>query len=601
MKLFLRVSLLLAGLFALLWFGLVAPLASRAQSGANQVSIAAVTVASGRSGNFANTARPHIPDGWLQYSNPLSGYTFFYPPDLVPQERASVAEAAQSGVVSNLWIGESINLVARVPRLETATFDRWTEGWKSTTLGSGVSALRFNTVLTSPYSDEQRQSVHYAVHTDDADYLLILNAPLADFGVLVRFEQIVQTFTFTGTPTYESPSIAIAATTDGFDFPVDPRDGSSGRAPPHASYDVQNGELNQPDDDSPCYGKLMSELQHAGEDWFRNAGSPVYAVANGRVIWAQNAGYPGAVVIIEHLLPADVPSPWSNDRIYSMYGHLSTAGLVAQWTDVQKGQQIGVVYNEGENSHLHWEMRRYGNMRQAPAEVNGYRFCNTSWPGPGYTDTNARPDWFGYTNPSVWVDSHRGGAVQPTPTPRPTTQPAPTPTPRPTQPPNPTATPLPTQPPPPSESSIQIVSVSSHTVNPGESFNPSVTMRILSGQLLLSRGDHLHAVPEETTNTLGAWPVQSVRRAVNAGETYTFDVANDAGFRMTAPSSPGTYTSRWQLRVAGNHIGPVVEIPVTVQSGRLHRFHSFHPGLGYFWPRRRLLWGALQRAVRTAL
>jgi hypothetical protein len=38
---------------------------------------------------------------------------------------------------------------------------------------------------------------------------------------------------------------------------------------------------------------------------------------------------------------------------------------------------------------------------------------------------------------------------------------------------------------------------------------------------------------------------------------------------MTAPGSPGTYTSRWQLRVAGNHIGPVVEIPVEVRS-QLH-------------------------------
>lgn len=541
------------------------PLASRA----NQTSVAAVTAAPALNSNFANTARPHIPDGWLQYSNPLAGYTFFYPPDLVPQERASIAEAAQSGAVSNLWMGESINLVARVPRLETATFDRWTEDWMSTALGSGVPALHLSTVLTSPYSDEQRRSVQYAVRTDDADYLLILNAPLADLGVLERFEQVVQTFTPTGTPAYRSSSIATAATADGFDFPVDPRDGSSGRAPSHASYDVQNGQLNVPGrDDSPCYGKLLSQLQHAGEDWFRSAGSPVYAVANGRVIWAQNANYRGAVAIIEHPLPADVPSPWSNDRIYSMYGHLSTSGLVAQWTDVQKGQQIGVLYNWGRNSHVHWEMRRYGNMGQAPAEVNGYRFCNTSWPGPGYTDTNARPDWFGYTNPSAWVDSHRGGAVpvQPTSTPRPTTQPPPTSTPRPTQPPNPTATPLPTQPPPPNGSSIEIVSVSSHTVNPGESFNPAVTMRILSGQLLLSRGDHLHAVPEETTNTLGAWPVQSVRRAVNAGETYTFDVANDAGFRMTAPGSPGTYTSRWQLRVAGNHIGPVVEIPVEVRS-----------------------------------
>ncbi len=126
--------------------------------------------------------------------------------------------------------------------------------------------------------------------------------------------------------------------------------------------------------------------------------------------------------------------------------------------------------------------------------------------------------------------------------------------------------PPPTTVPPPSSDGIQIVSVSNHTVNPGEQFNPSVTIRIISGNLLASRGDHIHAMPEDTTNTLGAEPVQAVKSNVNAGGTYTFDVNNDARFRMTAPSTPGNYVSRWQLRVGGNHIGPVIEIPVTVRS-----------------------------------
>lgn len=366
----------------------------------------------GPSSFHAATANSPPPSDWPQYSNPLAGYTLFHPPDLTPQERANRTQAAQSGVVSNLWLGESINLVARIPRLDKATFDRWTVGWTPTPLGSDVSALRFETVLTSPYSDEQRRSVQYAVRTDAADYLLTFNAPMADTGALDRFGRIVQTFTPTGAPTYQPPTISVAAAADGFDFPVDPRDGSSGRAPWYASYNAQNPYL---DWWSSCYSKNMSQLQHAGEDWFRSAGSPVYAVANGRVIWAQDANYPGAVVIVEHELPAGVSSPWGNDRIYSMVGHLSTSGLVAQWTDVQKGQQIGVVYDWNSNSHVHWEMRRYGNMQQAPAEVNGFRYCNTSWPGPGYTDTGASPDWFGYTNPSNWVDGHRSSAPPPPP------------------------------------------------------------------------------------------------------------------------------------------------------------------------------------------
>ena len=269
---------------------------------------------------------------------------------------------------------------------------------------------------------------------------------------------------------------------------------------------------------------------------------------------------------------------WSNVVVirhssaeYSWYMHLAYGSIPApiqEGTWVEQGSVLGRQGCTGfcTAAHIHFMVATVMNPILDNADPV-LRMPN--WPRGSYATFDFdEMDWqrlaqVAYNTP---ITSWNTVGSLPTPTPRPTTQPAPTPTPRPTQPPNPTATPLPTQPPPPSESSIQIVSVSSHTVNPGESFNPSVTMQILSGQLLLSRGDHLHAVPEETTNTLGAWPVQSVRRAVNAGETYTFDVANDAGFRMTAPSSPGTYTSRWQLRVAGNHIGPVVEIPVTVRS-----------------------------------
>lgn len=127
-------------------------------------------------------------------------------------------------------------------------------------------------------------------------------------------------------------------------------------------------------------------------------------------------------------------------------------------------------------------------------------------------------------------------------------------------------TPPPTTPPPPNSDGIEIVSVSNHTVSPGAQINPSVTIRVNSGQLLVSRGDHLHATPEDTTNTFGAWPVQAVTHDVATGGTYTFDVNNDSGFRMTAPNTPGNYVSRWQLRVGGNHIGPVIEIPITVQT-----------------------------------
>jgi hypothetical protein len=150
----------------------------------------------------------------------------------------------------------------------------------------------------------------------------------------------------------------------------------------------------------------MSQLQHAGEDWFRAAGTNVYAVGNGRVIWANYANWPGAVVIIEHTLANGWMNPWEENTIYSVYGHLSTSGLVSQWSDVSRGQVIGQLYNQSANSHIHFEMRRYGDMSDVLfCPATGY----SSWPGPGYTDTNVDPDTYGYVNPSAWIDSHRLG------------------------------------------------------------------------------------------------------------------------------------------------------------------------------------------------
>lgn len=120
-------------------------------------------------------------------------------------------------------------------------------------------------------------------------------------------------------------------------------------------------------------------------------------------------------------------------------------------------------------------------------------------------------------------------------------------------------------PPPVNGNSIEIISVSSHTVQPGEQFNPSIKFKVASGKFDIAKGDHLHATPEDNGNTFGAYPVQPVRTVVNSGQTYTFDSNNDSSFRMTAPTQPGIYRSVWQMRVGGVYIGPKVVIQITVQ------------------------------------
>ena len=78
---------------------------------------------------------------------------------------------------------------------------------------------------------------------------------------------------------------------------------------------------------------------HLGEDWNGEGGGnsdwgdPVYAVSNGTIVYAQNAGPGwGNIVIIEHLLP-------DGSRILSFYAHLDE--ILRSQGDVSKGQQIG--------------------------------------------------------------------------------------------------------------------------------------------------------------------------------------------------------------------------------------------------------------------
>ena len=77
----------------------------------------------------------------------------------------------------------------------------------------------------------------------------------------------------------------------------------------------------------------LSGWWHTGENWYldfdgNSAGAPVYAVADGTVVFA-GSDYPGRVVIIQH-----------EGGIYSMYGHLDYALLIGDGDSVTRGQLI---------------------------------------------------------------------------------------------------------------------------------------------------------------------------------------------------------------------------------------------------------------------
>jgi murein DD-endopeptidase MepM/ murein hydrolase activator NlpD len=96
---------------------------------------------------------------------------------------------------------------------------------------------------------------------------------------------------------------------------------------------------------------------HLGEDWNKNSGGntdcgePVYAAADGTIVYAENAGIGwGNVVVIEHELE-------NGEKVRTLYGHLEK--ILKTSGAVKMREQIGTVGNADGRyyCHLHFELR----------------------------------------------------------------------------------------------------------------------------------------------------------------------------------------------------------------------------------------------------
>ncbi|WP_437755396.1 peptidoglycan DD-metalloendopeptidase family protein [Sorangium sp. So ce1389] len=167
-------------------------------------------------------------------------------------------------------------------------------------------------------------------------------------------------------------SAAQALVTDGFDYPIAPRE---------QYYNAQDFETD-------C---------HLGEDWNAvtggesDCGHAVYAVANGSVVYAGDAGSGwGRVVIVRHTLP-------DSSEVESLYAHLDSMHVSVD-DAVTRGQLIGTIGDGGGacgdgypyHAHLHLELRTVTGLGA----------------GPGYDCST--PD--GWTDPSTFIDEHRPGS-----------------------------------------------------------------------------------------------------------------------------------------------------------------------------------------------
>ena len=229
------------------------------------------------------------------------------------------------------------------------------------------------------------------------------------------------------TPTPPPPTLSPATPipADTFDFPLDPtRFGPyvynvTGPLNIDTRFGVQNPGLGSAD---KCFVDRngdrvpFDKLYHAGEDWFAldargqvapglAADAPVSAVAHGVVSWTQSTGTEGDIVMVEHALR-------DGTHVWSAYWHLDHVSVVRGQV-VRRGDVIGRIFDRGPNSHLHWEIRTWGDGSNLfPADSAGGRgTCNSRAPGLGYTwdDTASRaaPQAWGYLDPVHFVREHR--------------------------------------------------------------------------------------------------------------------------------------------------------------------------------------------------
>ena len=156
-----------------------------------------------------------------------------------------------------------------------------------------------------------------------------------------------------------------------------------------------------------CYE--FSELAfHAAEDYKRPPGTPVYAMADGRISFSGTAGGYGWLIIIDH--------PQAN--LYSLYGHLSPSRWkLASGTHVKRGDLIAYLGNSDENGgsaesplepHLHFGIRA-GQRNDYPGRgewrwmAGWIHLCpqDIGWLQPSLVITSQEIPSGGYPSPDV--------------------------------------------------------------------------------------------------------------------------------------------------------------------------------------------------------
>ena len=156
-----------------------------------------------------------------------------------------------------------------------------------------------------------------------------------------------------------------------------------------------------------CY-EYRKRKFHAAEDYKRPAGTPVYAMADGRISFSGTAGGYGWLIIIDH--------PQAN--LYSLYGHLSPSRWKLETgAELKRGDMIAYLGDPDENGgskekplepHLHFGIRA-GQTADYPArgewrfQAGWIRLCpqDLGWLQPSLVIAGQEIPAGGYPQPEI--------------------------------------------------------------------------------------------------------------------------------------------------------------------------------------------------------
>ena len=149
------------------------------------------------------------------------------------------------------------------------------------------------------------------------------------------------------------------------------------------------------DFDSSVYPKRHDGKRHAGIDLHDQPNMPAFAIANGTVVRVTRSIDPRQadqlVIIIEHT--------GSRGSFFCIYGHVLAKQGLSQSSNVQAGEQIGVIKQSGSPSHLHFGINTSAKTTD---------FMNASKKlGWGRVPQNVNPLNVGWVNPIEYLTTTR--------------------------------------------------------------------------------------------------------------------------------------------------------------------------------------------------